>query len=191
MTAPDLEALRRGDVAAWDEAFPWLWQTAFPVARLQLDRYLPGEVQDVAIEAIEAVVEEVARVNEVEELKRLVASIAHRRAVDRLRRYFTDKRGGGKTESLEAKRDEDGDLPDAIASDSPLATLSHKELADRLGRTMAGLKPQCRELLGDFHIDGLAYEEIARKRGVAMGSVGVFLKRGLDALRRAWGGDRE
>jgi DNA-directed RNA polymerase specialized sigma24 family protein len=37
----------------------------------------------------------------------------------------------------------------------------------------------------------LRYEEIAKKRGLAVGSVGVYLKRGLEAMRRIWGGREE
>ena len=33
----------------------------------------------------------------------------------------------------------------------------------------------------------LRYEEIARKHGLAVGSVGVYLKRGLEAVRGIWG----
>jgi len=34
---------------------------------------------------------------------------------------------------------------------------------------------------------GILDAEIAKKRGVAVGSVGVYLKRGLEAMRRIWG----
>ena len=49
---PDLQALQRGDRAAWDIAFAWLWPAAFAVAQLKLQPYLPGDVEDVAIEAL-------------------------------------------------------------------------------------------------------------------------------------------
>ena len=42
------------------------------------------------------------------------------------------------------------------------------------------------EILSDFFLDGLRYEQIAERRGVAIGSVGVYLKRGLEAMRRIW-----
>jgi DNA-directed RNA polymerase specialized sigma24 family protein len=44
------------------------------------------------------------------------------------------------------------------------------------------------DILSDFFLHDLRYEEIAQKRGIATGSVGVYLKRGLEALRRIWGG---
>jgi hypothetical protein len=39
--------------------------------------------------------------------------------------------------------------------------------------------------VSDFFIEGLRYEQIASKRGIALGSVGVYLKRGLDVMRKA------
>ena len=188
VSVPDLQALQRGDAAAWDVAFSWLWPAAFGVAQVTLQPYLPAEVEDVAIESLEELVEKVRNLKSVEELKPLVASIAHNRAVSRLRQYFAAKRGSGQTESLEARQD-GGDLPDAIAPDSPVAALEQKELAERLQRLLAALKPPQREMVADFFLGGLSYEEIAGKYDVAKGSVGVYLKRGLEILRRAWGGE--
>ena len=59
MSAPDLQALQRGDAAAWDMAFPWLWPAAFGAAQVTLQPYLPAEVEDVAIESLESLVEKV------------------------------------------------------------------------------------------------------------------------------------
>ena len=62
-----------------------------------------------------------------------------------------------------------------------------EELAARLQTSLAELKPPQGEILSDFFLHGLRYEEIAQKRGVATGSVGVYLKRGLETLRKIWG----
>lgn len=184
---PDLQALQGGDAAAWDTAFSWLWPAAFGAAQVTLQSHLPTDVEDVAIEALEELVEKVRDLRSVEELKPLTASIAHHRAVSRLRQHFAAKRGSGKTESLEAKQQETGDAPEATAMDSPLASLEHKELAEALRRHLADLKPPQGEILADFFLRGLTYEEIAKKHRVAVGSVGVYLKRGLEAMRRIWG----
>ena len=66
-------------------------------------------------------------------------------------------------------------------------TLQQVELAQRLGESLSELKPPMGDILSDFFLHGLRYEEIAKRRGVAVGSVGVYLKRGLDAMRRIWG----
>ena len=189
MSTPNLKALQSGDTTAWDEAFGWLWPTVFAVAQLKLQPYFPNEVEDVAIESLEELVEKVREVKSSEELKPLSASIAHHRAVSLLRERFAKKRGEGKTESLDAPT-EDGEVKHEPASGNlPLADLEQRELAQRLGQSLAELKPPLGEILSDFFLHGLRYEEIAKKRGVAVGSVGVYLKRGLEAMRRIWGAD--
>lgn len=187
MSAPGLHALQQGDADAWDEAFHWLWPTVFAVAQWKLQPYLPNEAEDVAIEALEELVEKVLEVGSAEELKPLAASIAHHRAVSLLRERFAKKRGQGKTGPLDPPMEDGSSPPEPASDNSPLADLEQKELAQRLSASLAELKPPLGELLSDFFLHGLRYEEIARKRGVAAGSVGVYLKRGLEALHRIWG----
>jgi RNA polymerase sigma factor (sigma-70 family) len=186
VNVPDLCALKTGDANAWDQAFNWLWPAVFAVAKLKLQPYFPNEVEDVAIESIEQLVEKVRWVKSVEELKPLAASIAHHRAVSLLRGRFAKKRGEGKTDSLDAQADGGVNQNEPTTSDSPLADLEQKELAQRLGKSLSELKPPMGEILSDFFLHGLRYEEIANKRSVAVGSVGVYLKRGLEAMRRIW-----
>src|ERR1019366_8476849 len=163
---PDLQALQCGDAAAWDMAFPWLWPAAVGAAQVTLQPYLPAEVEDVAIESLEALVEKVRELKSVEELKPLVAGIAHHRAVSLLRERFAKKRGQGKTESLEAVQEANmADCPDP-AADSPLAALEQKEMAERLRRTIAELRPPIDAIMMDAFINDLSYEEIARKRAI-------------------------
>jgi len=186
---PDLHALQQGDEAAWDTAFGWLWPTVFAVAQLKLQPFLPDEVEDMAIEALEQLVDKVRSVKSVEELKPLAASIAHHRAVSLLRERFAQKRGAGKTESLDVPVDDGETKYEPAWEDSPLDSLAEKELAARLQTSLAELKPPQGEILSDFFLHGLRYEEIAKKRGVAVGSVGVYLKRGLEAIRKIWSRD--
>jgi RNA polymerase sigma factor (sigma-70 family) len=183
----DLRALRRGDADAWDEAFRWLWPTVLAVAQLKLQPYLPNETEDVAIEALEALVEKVHHVGTVEELKPLAASITHNRAVSLLRERFAKKRAGAKTESLDTSVLEGTNCPEAVTEHSPLDDLELSELAERLRGSLAELKPPLGEMLADFFLRGFRYEEIASKHGLAVNSVGVYLKRGLETLRRIWG----
>jgi RNA polymerase sigma factor (sigma-70 family) len=172
MSGPDLQALQRGDAEAWDMAFPWLWPAAFRAAQVTLQPYLPAEVEDVAIESLEALVEKVRELRSVEELKPLAASIAHHRAVSLLRERFAKKRGEGRTGSLDAVQEAAGvDCPDPMA-DSPLAVLEQKELAERLRRTIEELRPPIDVIMMDRFINELSYEEIARKRGIPISSVG-------------------
>jgi RNA polymerase sigma factor (sigma-70 family) len=182
---PNLLALRQGDESAWDEAFRWLWLTVFAVAQLKLQPFLPGEIEDVAIESLEELVEKAHEVKTIEELKPLAASIAHHRAVSLLRERFAKKRGAGKTESLDAPADADGGEREPASGESPLDELNQTELAGLLGDLQRDLKPEFRAVLGDFFLRGLSYEQIATQHGLAPGTVGVYLKRGLEAVRKA------
>lgn len=184
MSTLNLQALQQGDAGAWDQAFRWLWPTAFAVAQLKLQPFLPGDIEDVAIESLEELVEKVREIKQVEELKPLAASIAHHRSISRLREQFAKKRGGGRTESLEAHGEVDTSDCGPVAGDSPLDNLGQAELAGLLGKLQAELKPEQRAIVSDFFFHGLSYEQIAAKHGVALGSVGVYLKRGLEVIRR-------
>jgi RNA polymerase sigma factor (sigma-70 family) len=184
---PDLDALKAGDARAWDDAFRWLWPVVFAVAKLKLQPYLPNEIEDVAIESLEQLVKKVPEVKSVEELKPLVASIAHNRAVSLLRARFAKKRGEGKTESLDGEPDGGVAQNELASGHSPLEDLEQKELAERLRKSLAELKPPMGEILSDLFLDGLSYAEIAKKRGIPVGSVGVYRERGLEVLRRIWG----
>jgi RNA polymerase sigma factor (sigma-70 family) len=186
MQPPELKSLQQGDGAAWDLAFSWLWPAAFGAAQITLQTHLPAEAEDVAVEALEELVEKVGGVKSVEELRPLAAGIAHHRAVSRLRRHFAVKRGSGKTESLNGGGGEADCVPQETELDSPLASLEQKELAGALREVLAKLKSPQGDIVADFFLHGLSYDEIAQKHQLALGTVGVYLKRGLDAMRRIW-----
>ena len=158
MNVPDLKSLQCGDADAWDAAFHWLWPVAFEVVRNKLSPFLPADIEDVAFEALEELIEKVREVNRTEELKPLLASISHHRAVDLLRERFSQKRGEGRTESLDATPEEQADDCEPVAWESPLNSLEQKELVEGLRTTLATLKPplgdvleQCRRLAAAGH----------------------------------------
>ena len=80
-----------------------------------------------------------------------------------------------------------GDAPggwEPLADDSALAALDEGELGKLLQDVQADLKPELRAILRDFFSDRLSYEQIAARHEIAIGSVGVYLKRGLESLRK-------
>jgi RNA polymerase sigma factor (sigma-70 family) len=182
-----LRVLQDGDADAWNEVFCWLWPVALAVAQLKLQPYFPREAEDVATEALGELVPRVCEVKDVEELRLLAVSIAHHRAVTLLHEWLAKKHGERKTESLEAVQEANmGDCPDP-SSDSPLEALEDKEFAERLRRTIGELSPPLGAIMMDRFINELNYEEIAQRLRIPVSSVGVYLKRGLERLRRIWG----
>ncbi len=184
VSAPDLNALKRGDADAWDTTFKWLWPTAFAVAKLKLQPYLPEDVEDVAIEGLEELVERVKSATSVEELKPLTASIVHNKAVSLLREQFAAKRGVKLRESLEAKQELEEREFEPAGDTCLLGELGQMELASLLRELQQELKPEQRDILRDFHLHRLTYEQIASKHAIAIGTVGVYLRRAHDALKR-------
>jgi len=180
---PDLSALRSGDSAAWDQLFNWLYPIALSAAGKKLYQILPGDAEDVAVEALELLVPKVQTVKVVEELRPLVASITYCLAVDRLRQHFSKKRGGGRVGSLDEDQDGEGGDGGPRSKDDPENEIRNKELAQLISGLMRNLKPQARALLSDFFLHGKPYDELSGAYGLAKNSIGVYLKRGLDAIR--------
>src|SRR5471032_1339758 len=100
-----LDALRRGDDDAWEQAFRRLYPSAFAGARHPLASLTPSEAEDVAIEALTLLLPKVKDVDAFDELRLLVITIASRKAISEKRRQLADKRGGGDLTSLDALRD--------------------------------------------------------------------------------------
>ena len=184
MQQPDLAMLKVGDRAEWDNAFRWLYPTAMAVARNKLQPYFPGDVEDVALEAMEALIDQVSRLKRAEELKPLLASISHNKAVDHLKKMYSEKRGGGQTTSLEALTDDEESNYEPAGEGTPVDAMEQAELADYVQKLLDQLQPRCHGILTDFFILGLKHREIAEKQGIAVGSVGVYLGRCLESVRK-------
>lgn len=178
-----MEQLAKGDPETWNEAFRCLYPVAFEAARSRLGESLATECEDVAIESLSEMMEKGAPVNSDDELKPFVASIARNKATDQLRRHLADKRGGKKTQSLDALL-ESGEAGYAgLPTEEFLDSLSEQELGRLLMDLSAEVKKEYRVVLRDHFFDQLSYNEIAAKRKISVGSVGVYLQRGLASLR--------
>ncbi len=156
-------------------------------ARAKLEAYFPGEVEDIALEALEELVEKKEGVTSLDHLRNLTISIAHGRAISLLRKRFSKKRGAGETVSLDESVDGDTKTLDVPSPESQLDNLNQGELAELLDRLQVNLKQDYREALNDFHLLDLSYEEIASKHGWARGTVSSYLNRGMKAIREAVG----
>lgn len=184
MQQPDLARLKKGDRAAWNDAFRWLYPTAMVVARNKLQPYLPCDVEDVALEAMEALIDYVPKLKRAEELKPMLAAISHNKAVDHLKKMYGEKRGGGRTTSLEALTDDEKSHYEPAADGTPVDDMEQAELTEYVHKLLDQLQPRCRGVLTDFFILGLKHREIAEKQGIAIGSVGVYLGRCLESIRK-------
>ncbi len=175
MQIPDLAKLQAGDATEWRLAFDWLYPTAIAVSRNKLGGMHPSEVEDVALMAMEAVIEKAQKVSEVGELKKLLAAITHNKAVDLIRKLPPP------TIAPLGEDDEEitFDPPDPT---SPLDDLDQRELAELIERCLEQLQDKCQSLLRGTFVEQLKQKELAEKMGMPIGSVGVFISRCLKKM---------
>lgn len=185
MTGCNLDALQAGSPDAWEPLFDWLWPTAFAAAHSRLGVKFPEEVEDVAIEALEEIARRPAQqVKSLEEFPKLARTIAENHAVSRWRTLTAQKRGAGKIESLDAVRPDGSPHPEPESATPNLDAMDLGELRGLLAELQADLKPELKTALRDFFLDDLSYREISEKRGWPIGSIGVYVRRGLEAIRQ-------
>jgi RNA polymerase sigma factor (sigma-70 family) len=179
-----LADLKRGDSAAWDEAFRRLYPPAFAAARHPLAALTPTEAEDVAIEALTLLLPKVKEVDAFDELRMLVITIASRKAISERRRQLADKRGGGELTSLDALRDDEAiRFEPAEQLASHLTSTDLRDLTRLLDEALAALEPRQADLVRDFLVHHLPYKDLAQKYKMPIGSVGVSLARSLEKIR--------
>ncbi|HEY8965007.1 MAG TPA: ECF-type sigma factor, partial [Candidatus Methylacidiphilales bacterium] len=178
-TARLLAALKRGDEAAWEEAFRSLYPCAFTAALragVGLDR---NRAEDVAIEVLSQLAAKIGEIGDWNGLCALTTTMAVRRAISERRHLSAQKRGGDRDESLDALREETEAGPGFEPPDetllSTLSPLELAELASLLDEAFGDVDPAVRSLLHDYIVVGIPYKELAVKHGMPLGTVGVHL----------------
>jgi RNA polymerase sigma factor (sigma-70 family) len=144
---------------------------------------LQDECEDVAMETLSDILDSGANVASDEELKPLTAAIARNKASDRLRRHLAEKRGGNNVQSLELIIESNAGEPAGFAQTDFFDQLTVQELRKLLTDLSSEVKKEYRVVLRDHFFDHLSYQEIAERRKISLGSVGVYLQRGLGSLR--------
>ena len=198
-----LEALKSSDLKTQTDAFVSLKQWVYPIVHRRLANSFPQWIDEAVAEAMGKVFEDVDKIKSDQVLERITQRVAMHCAVSSWRKFMAKKRGENKVQSTDQLREECGDgyltsdlapkghVEDAFAG--PLVPGIHschldnfdsKDILDILETLEAELKPEYKQALNDFFILGLSHEEIALKRGWPKGSVGVYVKRGLDAMRK-------
>lgn len=186
MQPPDLSKLKKGDPSEWAVAFDWLWPSAKAKALFTvMNRCCIDDAEDVASDSIAVLARKVkdGLIRQVEELKALLLRIVHDKAIDHCRELLAQKRGGGVTTSLEAMQEGEKGAYEPASGDSPLEKLELSDLGVLIREAGKQLKDKEWAMLEDFFFSELSYKEISEKHGLAVGSVGVYIKRATDKLR--------
>jgi RNA polymerase sigma factor (sigma-70 family) len=183
--APDDAALvarcRQGDAAAWALLVKRYQRLVYAiVTRAGFDEHGAADVFQVVFSRL---VEHLPRLSQPERLQAWIVTTAKREAL-RARHV------GQRTVSLtRAEDDESVGIEETLADDAPLAeeALSDLQQLHRLRLGLDGLDERCRDLLlmlFSDEDDRLAYDEVARRMNMPVGSLGPTRSRCLGKLRR-------
>ncbi len=154
---------------------------AVAAAILRESRMHP-DVQDCANETMRRALEGRSRLRASEPLRPWLLGIARHVALDQLRVRQRDRRL-----RVEPKGDVADDPLDRVVDSSPGAdeALERARRAARVQSAMQDLPDEHRRAVEMFHVDGLAYREIADQMGVPIGTVCTWISRGRRAIATA------
>jgi RNA polymerase sigma factor (sigma-70 family) len=181
--ADDATLVRRcrdGDAAAWPLLVTRYQRLVYAiVTRMGLDEHVAADVFQTVFEKL---VQHLPGLREPERLQAWIVTTAKREAL-------LQRRLGQRHQSL-TRADESDDEAAAwdVADESPIAeeALSELQQLNQLRVAMDRLDERCRHLLLLLFRDEdekLSYEEVARRQGTSVGSIGPTRSRCLDKLR--------
>lgn len=183
MNAPDdaalLERCRAGDAAAWRALVLRYQRLVYTVVRRAgLDE---ASAADVLQEVFARLLDHLDRLRDGSRLQAWIVTVAKRETLHRLGRARREQ---------PLPDDDDGAATGAAALEDPAPWpdewLSQVQQLDRLRRAFDALEERCRTLLAALYREDPppAYDTLAARLGMPLGSVGPTRARCLDKLRR-------
>lgn len=113
-----------------------------------------------------------------------VFKIAHNTALDALRRREPVMLSLDGSPHATTEDEATASALTAVSHDpSPEDHAVQRELGEEIEQGLAMLRPEYRTAIVLFHLEGLAYEEIAQVMGLPLGTVKTFIHRGRKELR--------
>jgi RNA polymerase sigma-70 factor (ECF subfamily) len=153
----------------------------------------PGTAEDLAQEVFIKAFRRLDTYDPVRKFSSWLFKIAHNTTIDHLRRHAPE------TVPLEADRDEEhrGGLAAVLSDEStedPSAAAERKDMARSLERAIARLRPEYREVVVLFYVEGASYQEICEALDLPLGTVKTNLHRARKELAETmaalgWGGE--
>ena len=120
------------------------------------------------------------------ELAGWLRQILARCLTDFVRRYRTDRRRAGREQSLDLLLDRSSQAMERILATkgtSPSASAERRDLGVVLSDALAQLSEDHREVIVLHHLEGLDWDEVARRMGRSAGAVRILWTRALKQLR--------
>lgn len=207
----DFEKLKAGDEGEWERAYPALYQAGLKVACGYRAQMGEADEDDFIIQAVTKAYAEIAKKTSFKHLCNFVATATKHAISDELKSRKALMHGDGKVVSLDAKGfgivDEndrpgsgDGQPDSEQPSDEDSGNVGPEHelgfrkrmrpdeachlrlLRDIHANAFIRIERRYSNVVSDFYLDNLTYEEIAKRRGLSINSVGVYIRRGLDAM---------
>lgn len=146
------------------------------------------DVEDCTHEALSRALEGRSRLREGEPLRPWVLGIARHVALDALR----ERRRARREQPSEGAEEGASEQPTwlermADPAPGPEERAASAERGRKLQAAMLTLNNEQRSALVMFHVDGLGYQEIARRMGVPLGTVATWISRGRRSIADALG----
>jgi RNA polymerase sigma factor (sigma-70 family) len=200
MAEIDFAKLKTGDPAQWEKLYEDQYFYLLAVCEEFEETLGSGPIEDHIHETFRKLVEvlEDGRLKSYDHVRRWLRVTALNALRDEVDRVKTQKRGGGRLIPLEEwvessddpKSNDSGPMEPLIHADqtklerqvTPDEAVHRILLATDLEEALGKISPSHANVLRDDFIEELSYDDIARKRNIKIGSVGVMRRRGLDAM---------
>ena len=176
-TAVDVEALKKGDEATWDQFF----QDVDPLIRSVVSwnkwHFDPHTREDVAQTIRTQLAKAIDQFKADSRLDYYVKKICVRRCIDQVRKQarererfvsttVDDENAGMREMEIEAGEDY-----------NPIARVMRVEKIKALRRSMLEIDETCLWILEQFYMKGLSYKDIAERAGITVNAVGLRLSK--------------
>ena len=181
-----LDDLKKNDYDAWSEAFPKLWKIAFRCAKTASLNLSIEDAEDVAAEVLSEISIYVGKVDSYNGLQALTAAVTKRKAISFLRKKTAEKRGDARTQSInDINSDGEGFDWQIPANDSdPASDMQVAELIIFVRNFIKTLDGKVGEVIMCFFIERQSYKEVSIKLNIPVSTVGVYLSRGIQRLKK-------
>lgn len=144
----------------------------------------PGMAEDLAQEVFIKAFRRLETYDPTRKFSSWLFKIAHNTTIDHLRRHAPETislEGGGKDREEESRGGLAAVLSDESTED-PSAAAERKDMARSLERAIALLRPDYREVVVLFYLEGASYLEICEVTGLPLGTVKTNLHRARKEL---------
>jgi RNA polymerase sigma factor (sigma-70 family) len=187
------ESLRHDHKAWTKEVYEYLYGPALNQAKRTLGNWASKHAEDVAIKSITKLIRKLPEETEFRNylgLRNFVVHIARDESIDLIRKENAIKRKRTDEETWEDEAPLDHPFEYDDRPPDPPTPYDYAVVSDRakiVHDALEALKPQRKAILYDFFLRGLKHREIAERHGLAVGSVGDCLQKGLLEMKKCLG----